>query len=60
MHDDETRKLERLFLINASARYELLSAQQQLIDFHLSRAFKAKKDKKAASLNNGGPNSAHA
>lgn len=36
-------KLERLFLINASARYELLSAQQQLIDFHLSRAFTAKK-----------------
>lgn len=29
-------------LINASARYELLSANQQLIDFHLNRVIKAK------------------
>lgn len=29
-------------LINASARYELLSANHQLIDFHLNRVIKTK------------------
>jgi hypothetical protein len=42
LQDDDVRKLERLSLINASARYELLSANQQLIDFHLNRVMKAK------------------
>lgn len=40
--DDDVRKLERLQLINASARYELMTANQQLIDFHLNRVMKAK------------------
>ena len=39
--DDDVRKLDRLQLINASARYELLSANQQLIDFHLNRVMKS-------------------
>jgi hypothetical protein len=30
-------RLDRLQLINASARFELLSANQQLLDFHVSR-----------------------
>lgn len=42
LEDDDVRKLERLQLINASARYELLSANQQLIDFHLNRVMQAK------------------
>lgn len=40
LDDDDVKKLERLQLINASARYELLSANQQLIDFHLNRVMK--------------------
>ena len=36
-------------LINASARYELLSANQQLIDFHLNRVIKAQARKIARS-----------
>ena len=44
--DDDVRKLERLQIINASARYELLSANAQLIDFHLNRVLKAKFSKK--------------
>lgn len=36
-HDDDIVKLDRLQLINASARFELLSANQQLLDFHLNR-----------------------
>lgn len=36
LDDDDVKKLERLQLINASARYELLAANQQLIDFHLN------------------------
>ena len=35
--DDDVRKLERLQLINASARYELVTANQQLLDYHLNR-----------------------
>lgn len=49
--DDDVRKLERLQLINASARYELLTANQQLIDFHLNRVMKAKFDSKKATKN---------
>ena len=30
---DDVDKIEKLSLINANARYELLSANQQLIDF---------------------------
>ena len=37
LQDDDIRKITRLQLINASARFELLSANQQLIDFHLNR-----------------------
>ena len=39
-NDDDIRKIARLQLINASARFELLSANQQLIDFHLNRVMK--------------------
>ncbi len=45
LQDDDVRKLERLQLINASARYELLSANQQLIDFHLNRMMQVKSNK---------------
>ena len=48
MQDDDVRKLERLQLINSSARYELLSANQQLIDFHLNRVLKVKINKHKA------------
>ncbi len=48
------RKLERLQLINASARYELLSANHQLIDFHLNRVMKAKQKEKSGSMPQGG------
>jgi len=40
LNDDDIRKISRLQLINASARFELLSANQQLIDFHLNRVMK--------------------
>ena len=43
--DDDVRKLERLQLINASARYELVTANQQLLDFHLNRVMQAKSKK---------------
>eukprot|EP00347_Sterkiella_histriomuscorum_P021618 403333352 len=35
--DKEVIEIDRLQFINASARYDLLSANQQLLDFHLSR-----------------------
>ena len=40
LNDDDIRKIARLQLINASARFELLTANQQLIDFHLDRVMK--------------------
>ena len=46
--DDDIRKIARLQLINASARFELLSANQQLIDFHLNRMMNTMLKKKAA------------
>ena len=48
LKDDDIRKIARLQLINASARFELLSANQQLIDFHLNRVMNAVIKKKAA------------
>lgn len=42
LNDDDIRKIDRLQLINASARFELLSANQQLIDFHLNRVMRSK------------------
>ena len=47
-NDDDIRKITRLQLINASARFELLSANQQLIDFHLNRVMKTMHLKKQA------------
>lgn len=47
--DDEVRKLDRLMLINASARYELITANSMLIDFHLNRVMKAHRKKKQNS-----------
>ena len=46
MQDDDIRKITRLQLINASARFELLAANQQLIDFHLNRVMNTKFKKK--------------
>lgn len=43
--DDDVRKLERLMLINASVRYELITANAMLIDFHLNRRLKRGKGK---------------
>ena len=34
--EDEITKMDKLAKINASARYELLNANQQLLDFHLN------------------------
>ena len=36
-NDEDIMKIDRLQLINASARHELLSANQQLLDFQLNR-----------------------
>jgi hypothetical protein len=44
--DDEVKKLDRLMLINASARYELITANSMLIDFHLNRVMRGRKPKK--------------
>ena len=54
-NDDDIRKIARLQLINASARFELLSANQQLIDFHLNRVMNTmfKKMDKQASKSDG-------
>ena len=46
LNDDDIRKIARLQLINASARFELLSANQQLIDFHLNRVMRSMFKKK--------------
>jgi hypothetical protein len=50
--DDDLVKLDRLQLINASARFELLSANQQLLDFHLNRIVNQKKYKTKVSNTN--------
>ena len=42
---EDLDKIEKLSLINASARFELLSANQQLLDFQLNRYIKFKKEK---------------
>ena len=49
--DDDIVKLDRLQLINASARFELLSANQQLLDFHLNRIVNQKKYKTKMATN---------
>ena len=51
--DEELVKLDHLQLINASARYELLSANQQLLDFHLSRIMNRKYRNKKTLQNTG-------
>lgn len=43
-------KIEKLSLINANARYELLSANQQLIDFQMNRYIMHAKEKKIMKL----------
>ena len=54
--DDDVRKLDRLMLINTSARYELIAANDQVIDFHLNRVMKAKVNKnKKKELSSSGP-----
>lgn len=41
--DEDIMKIDRLQLINASARHDLLSANQQLLDFQLNRFVNKKK-----------------
>ena len=53
-HDDDLIKLGKLQFINASARFELLSANQQLLDFHLNRIMQKKSSKKVRILQNAG------
>ena len=40
--DEDMDRLDKLALINASARFDLLSANQQLLDFQLSKILKSK------------------
>lgn len=49
LEDEDILKIDRLQLINASARYQLLSANQQLLDFHLSRIMQQKLKNKQGS-----------
>jgi hypothetical protein len=49
LYDEDIQKIDRLQLINASARYQLLSANQQLLDFHLDRIRKNKAKSKGAT-----------
>ena len=48
--DEDILKIDRLQLINASARYQLLSANQQLLDFHLDRIMKNKAKVKSQTI----------
>jgi len=41
---DDVDKIEKLSLINANARYELINANQQLIDFQMNRYIKHAKE----------------
>ena len=51
LQDEDIMKIDRLQLINASARYQLLSANQQLLDFHLSRIMQSKLKNKTQNNN---------
>lgn len=46
LEDEDIFKIDRLQLINASARYQLLSANKQLIEFHLGRIMERRKKQK--------------
>ena len=43
-------KIEKLSMINANARYELITANQQLIDFQMNRYIKHSKDQRKFKL----------
>ena len=43
-------KIEKLSMINANARYELITANQQLIDFQMNRYIKHTKDQRKLKL----------
>ena len=43
---DDVAKMEKLSMINASARFELLNANQQLLDFQMNRYIKYDQKKK--------------
>lgn len=45
-------KIEKLSLINANARYELINANQQLIDFQMNRYIKHAKEQRKMKLGN--------
>jgi len=49
LYDEDILKIDRLQLINASARYQLLSANHQLLDFHLGRIMNNKAKAKGAN-----------
>ena len=44
-------KIEKLSMINANARYELINANQQLIDFQMNRYIKHTKDQRKHKFN---------
>lgn len=48
---EDMQKIQNLSLINASARYELLTANQQLIDFQMNRFIKFDQKKKLQKQN---------
>ncbi|CDW91845.1 UNKNOWN [Stylonychia lemnae] len=56
--DDELNRLGKLSLINASARFQLISANQQLLDFQLNRFIKNSKKVKnhSKTINDSGMN----
>jgi hypothetical protein len=40
--NDDMDKMEKLSMINANARYELINANQQLLDFQMNRYMRGK------------------
>ncbi|CAI2359136.1 unnamed protein product [Moneuplotes crassus] len=52
--DEEIEKLDRLALINASARFDLLSANKQLLSFKLNNIIKNKDSQYQENQKNGG------
>ena len=48
--DEDIMKIDRLQLINASARHELLTANQQLLDFQLNRFVTKNKNQRQKTM----------
>jgi hypothetical protein len=51
--EEDLEKIEKLSMINANARFELLTANQQLLDFQLNRFIKFDQKKKRRLGNEG-------